>query len=111
MVMGLMSLIELLGGAWAGPKWFPIWSIWLIIGCIGGYWYGRLSSVSIRYTILSIVVGVIGGMVAGWGYVALSGGGECNEYISMLTSMAGCALLLWLLNMLMRKRNSGGNGV
>lgn len=84
---------------WASPKWYPLWFMWLLIGLCGGYMTGRFKGIGTRFTVIAILIGVLGGCAGGWAYLWLSGGGEQNEYISMIASVAGTALTLWLLTL------------
>lgn len=82
-----------------------LWIVWAIIGIIGGAMSGRLFTGSGR-TVLLIVVGVAGSLLGGWIMTAFGGiRPDTLEYLSLLTSACGCAILLWPAIALLRKNS------
>ena len=72
-----------------------LWFVWGLIGLIGGYMGGRLL-LSEGKVLVSVLVGVAGSLLGGWLFVVSMGMSEQNGYLSMITSMIMCALVLWI---------------
>lgn len=75
-----------------------LWVVWALIGFIAGYMCGRLLEKS--HLMLMVVLGVVGGIAGGWLLPALCGLSDQIAYGSLLTSVAGAALLVWVGRMI-----------
>lgn len=78
--------------------------VWALIGLIGGYMNGRMRQLGGGYTFISVVVGIVAAMAGGWLYIVLFGPGGQNPYISLISSVAVCAIGLLILSLTGRKR-------
>ncbi len=78
--------------------------VWALIGLIGGDMNGRMRQLGGGYTFISVVVGIVAAMAGGWLYIVLFGPGGQNPYISLISSVAVCAIGLWILSLTGRKR-------
>ncbi|MCM1484120.1 MAG: hypothetical protein NC043_07270 [Muribaculaceae bacterium] len=78
--------------------------VWALIGLIGGYMTGRMRQRGAGYTVLAVVVGIVAAVAGGWIYIALFGAGGQNPYISLIISVAVCAIGLWLFSFMSRRR-------
>jgi uncharacterized membrane protein YeaQ/YmgE (transglycosylase-associated protein family) len=78
--------------------------IYLIAGAIVGYIASRIMNTNSQQgLILDIVVGVIGAFLAGYFISPLLGIGTINDAITiptMLVSLAGAVVLLWLYKLI-----------
>lgn len=94
-----MLLLELTPSAWI---------VWAIIGIIGGYSCGRLLTDG-PSVLVNLIVGILGSTVGGWLFVRYFGDDDRSIYLSLITSALLCAILLWLLYMVFRKKESDSN--
>ena len=94
-----MLLLELTPSAWI---------VWAIIGIIGGYSCGRLLTDG-PSVLVNLFVGILGSTVGGWLFVRFFGDDDRSIYLSLITSALLCAILLWLLYMVFRKKESDSN--
>ena len=80
--------------------------IYLIAGAIVGYIASRIMyNNSQQGTLLDIVVGIIGGFIAGLFISPLLGIGTTNDAITiptMLVTLLGAVVLLWIVKMVRR---------
>ena len=80
--------------------------IYLIAGAIVGYIASRIMHTNSQQgLILDIVVGVVGAFVAGYFISPLLGVGTINETITiptMLVTLIGSVVLLWIVKMIRR---------
>lgn len=91
-----MLLLELTPSAWI---------VWAIIGIIGGYTCGRLLTDG-PSVLVNLIVGILGSTLGGWLFVRFFGDDDRSIYISLLTSALLCAILLWILYLIFRKRGT-----
>ena len=82
--------------------------IYLIAGAIVGYIASRIMRTNSQQgLILDIIVGVVGAFVAGWFLTPIFGLGTINDAITiptMLVSLGGAILLLFVVKLLRRGR-------
>ena len=79
---------------------------WIIIGGLAGWIGSKVQNRDAQMGIgLNILVGIIGGLLGGWLLSAfgvdVAGGGL---FFSFLTCLLGAVILLWIMNMVTRKR-------
>lgn len=84
------------------------WIVWAIIGFCGGYMCAKLLFDGERVVILDLV-GIAGALLGGWTLVSMvqltPENTEFWQYLSMLTSLAGAALLLWIAVIFLRRQH------
>ena len=82
--------------------------IYLIAGAIVGYVASRIMHTNSQQgLIMDIVVGVVGAFIAGWFISPLLGVGTINDAITiqtMLVTLAGSVVLLWLYRLISKRR-------
>ena len=71
-----------------------IWLVWGLVGLIGGFMTGRFKGAG------SGIAGAVGG---GALFAALAGVDDRMQYASLVASVAGAALLLWILWLCVRR--------
>ncbi len=74
-----------------------VWIAWAITGFCGGYMTSRLT-IKGHYRFLMSLIGIAGGVGGGGLFIALAGHAvpEKAELLSLLCSLAGTALFVWL---------------
>ena len=78
--------------------------IWLLIGAIAGWLAGQIVKGEGMGTLVNIVVGIVGALIASWVFPALGmGSGEGSSFIGqILYSTIGAVILLVLLRLVSR---------
>ena len=80
--------------------------IWfIIIGLLAGFIAGKLMRGGGFGWIVNLIVGVLGGVLGGWVFI-LFGLGSSSIIGSLITSVVGACLLLWIVGII--SRNSHG---
>ncbi|MES2935718.1 MAG: GlsB/YeaQ/YmgE family stress response membrane protein [Pseudomonadota bacterium] len=82
--------------------------IWIVIGGILGWLASLVMKTDAQQgTLLNIVVGIVGALLAGWLLAPLFGTGTINQndfsIASLLVSFGGAVILLAIVNLLRRK--------
>ncbi len=77
--------------------------IWyILIGIASGFVAGKLMRGGGFGLVINLIVGIIGGVLGGWifGLLGIETGGLIG---SLITSVAGAVILLWLLSLVSRR--------
>lgn len=77
--------------------------IWyILIGLVSGFVAGKLMRGGGFGLIVNIVVGIVGGVLGGWlfGLFGITAGGIIG---SLITSVVGAGVLLWLVSLISRR--------
>ncbi|MCH5319858.1 MAG: GlsB/YeaQ/YmgE family stress response membrane protein [Paramuribaculum sp.] len=85
---------------------FSNWIVWGAIGIIGGYMTGRLLRSGGLSTFWNVIFGIIGAVGGGYAFVIWFGENYYGQTISLLGSVAVCAIVLWLLNLIFPKKKN-----
>lgn len=80
-----------------------IWLVWGLVGLIGGFMTGRFKGAGSVFTLLAVIIGIAGAVGAGALFAALAGVDDRMQYASLIASVAGAALLLWILWLCVRR--------
>ncbi|MCM1312568.1 MAG: GlsB/YeaQ/YmgE family stress response membrane protein [Bacteroides sp.] len=78
--------------------------IWyIIIGILSGFIAGKIMRGSGFGVFINLIVGIVGGLLGGWcfGLLGITTAGILG---SLVTSVAGAILLLWILSLFRRNR-------
>ena len=78
-----------------------IWLVWGLVGLIGGFMTGRFKGDG--FTLLAVIIGIAGAVGARALFAALAGVDDRMQYASLIASVAGAALLLWILWLCVRR--------
>lgn len=82
------------------------WLVWGLIGIIGGYMAGRLLTGGGVAMWVRIIVGIIAALAGGYAFMAWFGSNDYGQTISLVGSVAVCAIVLWLVGLIFK---SGGD--
>ena len=74
-----------------------IWLVWALIGLIGGFMTGRFKGAGGGFTLLAVIIGIVGAIGGGVLFAALAGVDEQMQYASLIAAVAVASLLLWIL--------------
>lgn len=78
--------------------------VWyIIIGILAGYLAGKIMKGGGFGLIVNLIVGIIGGVLGGWIF-GLFGLAAIGFWGSLVTSVVGAIVLLWLLSFLQPKK-------
>lgn len=81
------------------------WLWYILIGLAAGYVASLIVKGSGSGILLNLVIGMIGGVLGGWLF-SLMGIASTNMLGSLLTSVFGAIVLLLIVGLLSRKKNS-----
>ncbi len=78
--------------------------IWyIIIGILSGFIAGKIMRGSGFGVFINLIVGIVGGLLGGWCF-GLLGITTAGIFGSLITSVAGAILLLWILSLFRKNR-------
>ena len=79
---------------------------WIIVGGLAGWIGSKIMKTDEQMGLfLNIVVGVVGGLLGGWGLGLVGLGGSTGSWIlSFITCLIGACLLLWIVGLVTRKK-------
>lgn len=83
--------------------------VWIVIGALAGWVASKIRGTDAQQgLLLDIIVGVIGGLIGGWLLglfgIDLTGSGMSGLIGSFLTALLGAVILIWLVQLVTRKR-------
>lgn len=82
------------------------WLVWGLIGIIGGYMAGRLLTGGGGAMWVRIIVGIIAALAGGYAFMAWFGNNDYGQTISLVGSVAVCAIVLWLVSIIFKSHPS-----
>ena len=82
------------------------WLVWALIGAIGGYMCGRLLTSGGLSAIVNGIVGVASAVGGGYAFMMWFGENDYGQTISLVGAVVVCAIILWCLSFIFRKKGT-----
>lgn len=78
------------------------WILFIIVGCLAGFLAGKIMRGGGFGLIVNLIVGIIGGILGGWIF-GLFGLATTSIIGSLITSVVGAVVLLWIISFFSKK--------